>query len=393
MKQFEKNAFYRVFQREIKIISSEWVTILSMLILPIIAFIFVIFIFQQGVPRDMAVSVVDQDQSALSRKITQMVDATSIAKIEQHCSSKQDAYNLMRQGKNRAFLFIPKNTEKDVLRGNAPEIVLYVDNTNIVTAGLLNKGIRTAIGTLSIQIKVATSLKKGASQSQAIAQAMPIKLEDHILFNPYANYSFFLVSGLLPLLLTVFVFFTSTYSFGSELRYKTAPELLKASDNSVITAVAGKMLPYTLIYFLHALLMNYFLFTFLDMPLTGSYFLIIVSEILLIITYQLLAILFITVTSNMRLSMSLGSAFTMMSLTFAGLTFPYIGMPISAKIFSYIFPYGYWLKTLLGQTLRNEEIAYSIYPLYYILIFIVICILILPLYKKRLQNSKYHGKI
>ncbi|MEA3505619.1 MAG: ABC transporter permease, partial [Bacteroidota bacterium] len=164
MKQFEKNAFYRVFQREIKRITSEWVTILSTLVFPLIAFLLITAIFNTGVPRNLSVSVVDHDQSALSRKITRMIDATSIAEVKQHCTSKEEAYNLMRKGQNRAFLYIPKNTEKDVYKSDAPEIVLYADNTNLVTSGLLNKGIKTALSTLSIQIKVQTLLKKGFSQ-------------------------------------------------------------------------------------------------------------------------------------------------------------------------------------------------------------------------------------
>ncbi|MEA3503761.1 MAG: ABC transporter permease, partial [Bacteroidota bacterium] len=189
------------------------------------------------------------------------------------------------------------------------------------------------------------------------------------------------------------VFFSSSYSFGTELREGTATQLLETSNNSVITAVAGKMLPYTLVYFIYAMIMNFFLFSVVNIPLQGNYTLIILSEILLIIAYQLIAISFLAVSSNMRLTMSLGSAFTMMALTFAGLTFPYMAMPVSAKIFSHIFPYSYWLKTFLGQSLRGEDIVNSIYPLYYILIFIAVGVLSLPLYKKRLANKKYHGKI
>jgi len=113
---------------------------------------------------------------------------------------------------------------------------------------------------------------------------------------------------------------------------------------------------------------------------------------LLIIAYQLLAVLFLNLTSNMRLSLSLGSAYTMMALTFSGLTFPAIGMPLIAKIFSWIFPYSFWLKILLGQSLRNEPLIEIVPQLFVLLLFIFSGILSFKGMKLKLSNSKYWGK-
>lgn len=48
-------------------------------ILPIVAFAFFAVLLYKGVARDIPIAVVDQDNSTLSRKVTQMIDATPTA--------------------------------------------------------------------------------------------------------------------------------------------------------------------------------------------------------------------------------------------------------------------------------------------------------------------------
>jgi len=113
------------------------------------------------------------------------------------------------------------------------------------------------------------------------------------------------------------------------------------------------------------------------------------SELLLIISYQLLAILFLKLTANLRLSLSLGSAYTMMALTFSGLTFPSMAMPLLAKLFSFIFPYTFWLRIFMSQTLRGEPISEIVLPFLAFIPFILGGFLAFPGMKRKLSHSKY----
>jgi ABC-2 type transport system permease protein len=124
----------------------------------------------------------------------------------------------------------------------------------------------------------------------------------------------------------------------------------------------------------------------------GSLSAILASEILLIISYQLLAILILNLTANLRLSLSLGSAYTMMALTFSGLTFPSMTMPLAAKLFSCIFPYTFWLKIFLSQSLRGEPITEILVPMLVLLLFVIAGIMAFPGFKRKLSDSKYWGR-
>jgi hypothetical protein len=111
---------------------------------------------------------------------------------------------------------------------------------------------------------------------------------------------------------------------------------MQRASNSPVVAITGKLLPYTFLFMVNIMLMNTIIFKVLGTPLNGSLGMIIFSEFLLVAAYQSMAILFLNLTANLRLTLSLGSAYTMMALTFSGLTFPALAMPLIAKMFGCI---------------------------------------------------------
>lgn len=386
------SAFAKVLKREINRISKNWILLFLSLGAPLIAYLTIMWMFTEGVVREVPISIVDLDNTSLSRNIIRQIEATPAAKIVFSSASLSEAKTAMEKGKIDAIVVIPETTEKMILLGRSSSIALYINNTNVVKGGVLKAGLYKTLSTISVGIKVQTNLKKGYTQKQAIARAVPLKLNTHLLFNPYTNYSYFLTLGLLPLMAIVFIFLGSIYALGQELKEGTAGALLKTAENSVTVAITGKFLPYTILYFVNIMVMNFILFSVLGTPLKGSLFVILLSEFLLVIAYQLLAVLFLNFSANMRFSLSLGSAYTMMALTFSGLTFPSMGMPLFAKIFSWIFPYTFWLKILISQSLRDEPIIEILPQLLILLLFIILGILSFKGMKTKLRDSKYWGR-
>jgi len=391
MNKFLNSAIVKVVRRETTLLSKNRILLFASFVAPVLSILLVMWIFSVGVVHNLSVAVVDRDDTALSRKVTQSIDATPIARIEKF-SNISRAHEGMKQGFIDAIILLPENLERDAFKGNSPEIALYINNTNVVKGGMLYSGLYKTLSTISAGLKLNVSMKQGVPQSKAIEGVMPVKMDSHILFNPFGNYSYFLTLGLLPLMLTILTLLVSVYALGIELKQGTAGELLEVANDSGIVALTGKMLPYTFLFLMHAMVMNLVLFKVLGTPLQGSLVIILFSEFLLIVIYQLLAILILSVTANMRLSLSLGSAYTLMAMTFAGVTFPTIAMPLIAKIFGWFFPYTFWLKIFLGQTIRNQPLHTTI-PYFLILsLFIIVPMFSFFAMKRKLGNSKYWGR-
>ncbi|MCG8412069.1 MAG: ABC transporter permease [Bacteroidales bacterium] len=392
IKRIYNSAFFNVIKRELYRISQNKVLLFVALIAPIITYLLIMWMFSEGVVRNVPVSVVDLDNTNLSRNIIRQIEATPVAKITYHNASLKEAKSLMNKGLVDAIVVIPNKTEKEIISGHSSPVSVYLNNTNVVKGGVLKAGLYKTLSTVSAGIKVQTYLKKGFNQNQALAKAVPIQINTHLLFNPFTNYSYFLTLGLLPLMAVVFIFLGTIYALGLELKEGTAKELFDTAEQSVTVAIIGKLIPYTFLFFINVMVMNVILFIVLGTPLQGNLLSIIISEILLIIAYQLLAVLFLNITYNMRLSLSLGTAYTMMALTFSGLTFPNMAMPLVAKIFSWIFPYTFWLKILLGQSLRNAPLIEIVPYLLVLFVFIFLGTLSINGMKSKLTNSKYWGK-
>jgi ABC-2 type transport system permease protein len=387
------NPFFTIVNREIEWMRTKWIYWFLTIIGPLFGFLVIIGIFNQGVVRDLPVSVVDHDQSKTSRQLIRMIDAAAVSQVKDKVQDLAEARELLYRNKTQAIIVIPEEFEHDLLKNDAPEVMVYINNANIIKGGMLKTGIYTAISTFTSGVKVQYAMKKGENQKQALTSAVPIRLDTHVLFNPYTNYFYFLATALMPVILIVFVLLSSIYTLGYELKNHTSEAALEKAGNSITVLAVGKLFPYTVLFFIQALILNYLEFGYMGMPMTGSYTVLLISELLLIISYQFLGVLLIAVSGNLRLSVSLGSAYSMMALTFAGLTFPDIGMPLLARIFGQLFPLSYWLRIYTGQVLRADPLSNSFINMLYMLVFVIIGYISMYWLKEKYRNEKYWGRV
>jgi len=388
-----KHPVIDVTKREWERIKSKWVLLMITFVGPLLAFLLITSIFSQNIPRNLPVAIIDNDNSKLSNLIIRYIDATPIAKTTKEFNSLYDAKNAIECGKVDAVVNIQENTQKKILKGEDVVITLYLNNSNVVKAGLLNSGIRRAIGTIAAGIKLKKQLQKGKTTREAISKIMPIKLDSVLLFNQYLSYSYFLTLGLLPIILIVFVLLGTTHAIGTELLRGTGPKWLETANQNIVFALLGKLIPYTLFYLVLAMIMNIIFIVKLGLPFKGNYVIILLSEFLLIISYQFISIFLIGLFSNLRLSLSIGSAYCMLALTYSGLTYPDFGMPSFGQAFSKIFPFTYWLKIFIGQTIKSESEAIAISSIFPIFGFILLGITFIPRLKHILLNKHHWGKI
>jgi len=387
------NSLWPALQREIGRIKQDKVYLFIGLIAPLVSFTLVSLIFSANVPRKLPVAILDRDHTELSRKIIRMIEATPIARPDTRYTDAVSARKALISGEADAFVWIPEGTGRKIMRGEHADLAIYFNNTYLIKAGLLKSGIQKAVATLSAGIKLQTHMMAGESASRAVAQVQAVQLTPVLLFNPYTSYEYYLGLLLLPVMLTVFVLFGTIYSLGTELQYGTGPGWLSSAGDRLTSAIAGKLLPHTATYIVLAMVMNLVFFKILGLPLKGHYLLIMVSEFALILSYQAMAVFLVTLTKNLRLALSLASAYTMLAITFAGLTFPGFGMPPVAQLFSRIFPFTYWLELFVGQTLRAEPTANAVKQLWLLAVFILAGSCMIPRLGYLLKNKKYWGKI
>ena len=98
---------YAVLRRELVRLTHQPMYFVLMLVLPVVSFAFFALLFNKGVARDIPIAVLDEDHTSLSRKVTQMIDATPTALVAYEIQDMDEGERLMREGKVMAIVQIP----------------------------------------------------------------------------------------------------------------------------------------------------------------------------------------------------------------------------------------------------------------------------------------------
>lgn len=388
----ENHPLISVILREVERIKHNPAYLFLLVFGPLIGVGLLFSIFHQGAVKELPLAVVDQDHSTLSVKIENALDASSDVAVVLEVQDMFQAKQMMEKGLVEAIILIPRGTEKSIIQGSGNPIPVYINGTNVLKAGLIQRSVLTTLKTISGGIQLKRLILDGKAKQQAMARIVPVNIQKHVLFNPYTNYAYFLNSAMLYVILYLFVFLSSIYSLGNELKRGTGEKLLETSNNSIRLAVVGKMFPYTVVFLGFGMLINLLLFHVEGMPLNGSFLVIFIGQFVTIVTYQLMGLIFVGATINLRLALSLGSAYSMMGITFSGVTFPLEAMPQIARNFAALFPFTWWEKLMISQSLRGAPVSEALLYICYVLVFQLVAFCFLNAYKRHLSNPKYWGK-
>ncbi len=389
-----QGGFWRVLWRELVRMYRRPLYLVMTIGLPLASFGILVPLFSASMPRDLAIAVCDKDYSALSRKITIMLDSTATLKVVYKVATPKEGQELIRQGKAFGMVVFPERMGKDCYSGLAPKVVGYYNNQYLLAGSLVSRDINAVIATASMGINIKTRLKRGESSPQAVARVSPIRVDMHIMFNPYTNYCYYLMPSLLPNVIQIFSLIGSVFALGIELKNGTAKEWLDSAGGSIIRAVAGKLAPYTFIFIVLALASNYIMFSYLGIPLQGSSRMIMAGYVMFILAYQSIAILLVALTANFRMSLSLAALYSSPAFAFTGATFPLVGMPPQASRWANILPLTHFFNLFLDQSFRGAPLEVSADKLGILLIFACVGpVLMLPRLKKIASDERYWGRV
>lgn len=375
-------SFLIIFKRELKMLFHNKAIFIFAVILPIVSILFFSTLLSNGVARDLPIAVVDLDNSALSRNLISQLDATPELKLNSKPVSQLEGERLVKEMKAYGLVIIPNNFGSDIKQGKQTKVINQYNSNLLLGSGLENKAFRKVVGTFSAGINIQKQLAKGTNINQAKANYQPITSNNHVLSNPYTNYSYYLNSGFLTLFLQIFVILTTIYCFGSDLKYSKGEKLYAIGKGNLPVIILAKILPYTLWFFFIGMVIYFSMFVLQDFPLFGNKLVALLSLFLLIISTQAFSLFFIAISKSFREALTFGSGFAAVSLSFSGITFPIFGMPKILQWLSQIFPFTHFFELFVDQTQRGIPVYYSVKP---ILILIVLTIVIFLISYKKLN--------
>ena len=344
-------SMFKVFVDQLRRILHDRVYISLLTILPAISLLFFACFFSDVSIESLPIVVVDNDHSATSRELVEMIDATASVDVRYSAQSVHESQTIITSGRAYAVVVIPHNFERSILRQEPCSIILYNSGANISTNGFIEKDLQRVATTFNAAI----SLERGEN----LAQILPVQFEQHILFNAELDYAAYLAPCFMPMMIMIFSLLGSVMAV-TDCKIGSVRELI------------ARCLPTTIAMILFAVLMLVLLFVWLKIPLNGSVWVIIIATILLIADYQAIGVSLAALTKNRDLAISLGGGYSVLAFTFSGLTFPTMAMFPILRFASYLFPFTYYMTIMVEQALRGAAIEISLPNIGCMLLFLLL---------------------
>lgn len=371
--------------------ASEYRAVLLWLPLGVILF-FGVF-FSKEVVGALPIAVVDEDNSALSRRLVSMIRATPQTAIVEEVADVDNARRMVLQGDVVGVVEIPYGFEKAILSGESGKVVFYDSGANISTNSLASKGVQTAVTTFGVGVALQQAEMRGAMPSEALAQAMPISFTTYGLFNPWLNYGYYVAPCFCVMVLIIASVLSTIYAVGTELRHSTSVAWLRTANGSLVAGLMGKLALPTLALWLLTLVIGVLIFAIFGAPMRGSWVVLILGAITLIMAYQAVALFVAALTASFRLSLSIGGGYSVLAFTFSGVTFPTMAMLSAVQPFTLLFPYTYFMRLYIDQAVRGSAWWLSMQDLAAMLLFCLLPLLVFGRLKQIAVRRKFWGRL
>ena len=377
-----------VARRELRIIRQRPIYLLGSV--GVIAFcaIFFLTFLKDGLSSDVPIGLVDYDYSSTSRNFCQQLDATQLGKVV-HYDSFAAAREDMNRGKIAAVCVVPVGMNDDIQANRQPKITFYVNGLYFVSGALAWKDLLQMVNLTNGAVQRQAFRARGYNDSQIMGMIRPVDVDVHQIGNVGTNYNYYLSSVLLPGVLEMIVIIVLIYSLGAELKYGTSRHLLQTSGNSIVTALAGKLLVWTLTFSAIGLILILLLFHRLHFPLAGSIWNMFLGIFLMIFASEAIAIFILEMLPVPRLALSIGALYSVLGFYLSGFTLPIEAMPPYIQGLAAAFPLRHYYLFYVQEAIFGAGFAGWWKQVIYLLIFILLPLIGLVRLKKAYIHQNF----
>ncbi len=379
----------KIARRELRRMASKPIYWFCMIAAPLFCFVFFTSLMAEGLPTDMPLGLVDNDNTTTSRSLARNLDAFEMTSIKEQYANVTEAREAVQRGDIYGFYYIPKGTTRKAQRQELPVVSFYTNYSYLVAGSLLYRDMRTMSELASGAASRTVLYAKGATERQAMAFLQPIVIDSHAINNPWLNYNVYLSNVILPGLLMLFIFMVTVFSIGTEVKYNTVHDWLIMARGSMFHALAGKLLPQTLIFFLIGIAFAIGLYGVLHFPCHCGLPRMLLVMFLGIIGAQGLGVFMFAMLPTLRLSLSFASLWGVISFSICGMSYPVMAMHPTLQGLSLLFPLRHYFLLYVNCALDGYPFMNAAPYVVGLLLFAMLPLLLLRRLKKMLLVVPY----
>ena len=202
-----------------------------------------------------------------------------------------------------------------------------------------------------------------------MAQVNPIKNDTHIIGNAQLNYSFYLSSTLMPGIIFLMALICTVYAVGIEFKVGSSRRWLVTGNRNIVYSMAGKMIPYTLLFSMMVILSEIVMERIMGFPSKGNPGLLYLGALLTVTAYQAMGIFLIGILPSLRTALSIAAFYGVIGFTLAGFTYPHLAMLPAVKPYTYLYPIRQYYMIYSNVQINGLSFWETVWPFLFLLMF------------------------
>ena len=345
---FSISRFLSVLYKEFIQMRRDHVTFAMMIGLPIMQLLLFGFAINND-PRNLPTLVENADYGPLSRSVLASMESSGYFDFQGFVDGQEQGDQALRTGEANFVIVIPRNFERDVLRGNKPSILVSADASD-------PSALSGAVGALNGIIDAAIRDYRRGPMAALAGDPPKFSVIVHRQYNPEGNTSTNIVPGLLAVILSMTMVMITAVAIVKETERGTM-EMLIATPVRPMEVMLGKILPYVLVGYVQTFVFIIAATLLFDVPFDGSRRAFIIGVNLFIIVNLALGFLISTAARNQMQAMQLSFFTILPSILLSGFMFPFAGMPGWAQALGQIVPATHFIRIVRAIMLKGAEIS------------------------------------
>lgn len=360
------NVLLFILQKEFRQIFRDKTILAMMLVVPNIQLIILPFAANFEV-KNINVAFVDHDHSTYSQKLIGKIGSSGYFQIVGNSLSYREALKMVENNNADIVLEIPPGFERNLVREGSQQVNIAVDAIN---------GTKSAIGGAYLTAVIADfnrspDLTTKISGNTLSRPAGVIDVTYSDWFNPHKEYKYYMVPGILVLLLTLIGGFITALNIVTEKEIGTI-EQINVTPMKKWQFILGKLIPFWvvgMVVFTIGLVAMYIVYGIFP---KGSFAVLYLFAAVYMIALLGFGLLISTISNNQLQAMFVAFFFMMIFMLMCGFFTSIDSMPGWAKQISNLTPVTHFIKVVRLIVLKGSGFAQVGMEMLYLVIFAVV---------------------
>lgn len=302
--------------------------------------------------RNIALVVLDRDQTPASRRLVDAYRVADYFTIAQPVGSEEELRELIDRNVARAGLIIPPGYGRDLAGWQSAQVAFILDGSDPTVAGTALAAAQLIGQSLSTQM----SIERMEARGQTVVTQAPIDVRTQVWFNPGLISSYYMVPAMIGIILQYLTTMLTATSIVRERERGTIEQLIVTPLRSW-ELIVGKLLPYVLVAFLNTIEVLTIGVILFHVPINGDLLLLLALTALFLVTTLGIGLLISSIANTQQEAM-LTTMFTLLpSIFLSGFFFPLAAMPVWLQVLSYAIPLRYFLIIVRGIVLKGVGLS------------------------------------